>query len=99
MNSHKTNLLVFLTLVLIVLSAQPGTGTRLLHEKELMNLQSLQRGPVPPSGPSGCTNIPGNTGSGSGCPLNYVNEMHFAGHHLLRASNFAVGLTLRTHIN
>ncbi|KAJ8558060.1 hypothetical protein K7X08_004826 [Anisodus acutangulus] len=60
----------------------------LLHEKELMRLQSLQRGPVPPSGPSGCTNIPGS--SGSGCPLN-VNEMHFAGRHakLLRPSNSA----------
>lgn len=85
MKGLKTNLLVFLALIILIVSIQPSKGTRLLHEKDLMNLQSLQRGSVPSSGPSGCTNIPGNTGSGSGCPL---NEMHFAGH-MLRASNSA----------
>lgn len=79
MKSLKTNLLVFVALIVLIVSVQPCKGTRLLHEKEFINLQSLQRGPVPSSGPSGCTNIPGNTGSGSGCPL---NEMHFAGHML-----------------
>ncbi|OIT37970.1 PREDICTED: uncharacterized protein LOC109240047 [Nicotiana attenuata] len=85
MKRFNTTLLVFLGLV-VVCCVQPGKGSRLLHEKELMKLQSLQRGPVPPSGPSGCTNIPGNGGSGSGCPL---NEMHFAGRHvnLLRATS------------
>ncbi|KAM3308883.1 hypothetical protein P3S67_010627 [Capsicum chacoense] len=81
----KTILLVFLALIVLIVCVQPGKGTRLLYEKELMNLQSLQRGPVPPSGPSGCTNIPGNVGSGSGCPF---SEMHFAGH-MLGASNSA----------
>ncbi|KAK4782785.1 hypothetical protein SAY86_007159 [Trapa natans] len=40
----------------------------------IINIQSLQRGSVPPSGSSGCTNIPGS--SGPSCP---VSEMHFAG--------------------
>lgn len=50
---------------------------RVLHEAEerevmktnsnmKMVLQSLERGPVPPSGPSGCTYIPGT--SGPKCP-------------------------------
>ncbi|KAK4718567.1 hypothetical protein R3W88_016905 [Solanum pinnatisectum] len=87
-NLKKTNLLVFLTLIVLIMFFQPGKGTRLLHEKDLMNLQSLQRGPVPSSGPSGCTNIPGNSGSGSGnCPL--INEMHFAGH-MLRPSTVII---------
>ncbi|KAK4365969.1 hypothetical protein RND71_013849 [Anisodus tanguticus] len=87
MKCLKTTLLL-VVLALVLVFAKPCKGTRLLHEKELMRLQSLQRGPVPPSGPSGCTNIPGS--SGSGCPLN-VNEMHFAGRHanLLRPSNSA----------
>lgn len=45
-----------------------------IEEAGIKNIQSLQRGPVPRSGPSGCTNIPG--GSGPSCP---VSEMHFAG--------------------
>uniref|UniRef100_M1BCK6 Uncharacterized protein n=1 Tax=Solanum tuberosum TaxID=4113 RepID=M1BCK6_SOLTU len=87
-NLKKTNLLVFLTLIVLIMFFQPGKGTRLLHEKDLMNLQSLQRGSVPSSGSSGCTNIPGNSGSGSGnCPP--INEMHFAGH-MLRPSTIIV---------
>ncbi|KAJ6356186.1 hypothetical protein OIU78_004318 [Salix suchowensis] len=39
------------------------------------SLQSLQRGPVPPSEGSGCTHIPGR--DGPSCPQ--VNEMHYAG--------------------
>ncbi|KAL0348961.1 UNVERIFIED_CONTAM: hypothetical protein Sangu_1123900 [Sesamum angustifolium] len=46
-----------------------------LKEKGIF-IHSLEKGPVPPSGPSGCTNIPGS--GGSGCP---INEMHFAGGH------------------
>ncbi|ERN01371.1 hypothetical protein AMTRI_Chr03g53950 [Amborella trichopoda] len=41
--------------------------------------QSLQRGPVAPSGPSGCTNVPGGSSSGGGgCPA--LGEMNVAGH-------------------
>ncbi|CAL1396464.1 unnamed protein product [Linum trigynum] len=42
--------------------------------KELKS--SLQRGPVPPSGSSGCTHVPGS--NGPGCP-SLVNQMNFAG--------------------
>lgn len=68
--------LILSTIIVLVLlyhvHVQPCKAGRVLHEeRELkMNivLQSLQRGPVPPSGPSGCTNIPGS--SGPNCPLN-----------------------------
>lgn len=55
-----------------------------MEEARKLNLQSLSRGPVTPSGPSGCTYIPG--GGGSKCP---VSEKHFAGDPLRRprASN------------
>ncbi|KAL3506059.1 hypothetical protein ACH5RR_031441 [Cinchona calisaya] len=67
--------------VLFFLHLQPGQATRVLHgqEKELMEkaqilLQSLPKGPVPPSDPSGCTYIPGS--GGTGCP---IKQMNFAG--------------------
>ncbi|KAK7819857.1 hypothetical protein CFP56_039501 [Quercus suber] len=56
-------------------------GGELLHKEP--RLQSLQRGPVAPSGPSGCTYIPGT--NGPGCP---VNEMHYARNALPRASPY-----------
>ncbi|KAK4586175.1 hypothetical protein RGQ29_023394 [Quercus rubra] len=56
-------------------------GGELLHKE--LRLQSLQRGPVAPSGPSGCTYIPGT--NGPGCP---VNEMHYARNALPRASPY-----------
>ncbi|KAL2530779.1 Uncharacterized protein Fot_23380 [Forsythia ovata] len=57
-----------------------GKSSRLLHDQETrlkkigIFLHALHKGPVPPSGPSGCTNIPGS--GGSCCP---IKEMHFAG--------------------
>ncbi|KAL2530340.1 Uncharacterized protein Fot_22941 [Forsythia ovata] len=51
-------------------------GRRLLHDQETILkkrgifLHVLQKGPVPPSGPSGCTNIPGS--GGSGCPIKEI---------------------------
>lgn len=51
-------------------------GGRILNEKPSAGLQSLERGPVPPSGPSGCTYIPGS--SGTKCPN--IAEMHFVAH-------------------
>ncbi|CAK9318712.1 unnamed protein product [Citrullus colocynthis] len=65
--------------ILLLLQLQPNLAGRTLHEKPLMvrgtelKLQSLQRVSVPPSGPSGCTFIPGT--NGPGCPL---KERHYA---------------------
>ncbi|CAI0465565.1 unnamed protein product [Linum tenue] len=60
--------------------------------KELKS--SLQRGPVPPSGSSGCTHVPGS--NGPGCP-SLVNQMNFAGalhhqhhHHSTVSSSYPV---------
>ncbi|KAL0376732.1 UNVERIFIED_CONTAM: hypothetical protein Scaly_0790800 [Sesamum calycinum] len=72
------------TLVLILLLSISSCVqcSRLLHDEEEalkekgIFIHSLEKGPVPPSGPSGCTNIPGS--GGSGCP---IKEMHFAGGH------------------
>ena len=78
-------------LVLFLLHVQSYKASRPLYEegnqlmnKELIRLQSLQRGPVPPSAGSGCTYIPGT--GGPGCP-GLVNEMHYAGAALPRTTN------------
>ncbi|KAH8481051.1 hypothetical protein H0E87_031098 [Populus deltoides] len=57
-----------------ILAARPLEGEQWLKQN-LGNIQSLRRGPVPSSGGSSCTHIPGH-GSGH-CPL---GEMNFAGH-------------------
>ncbi|KAG6582361.1 hypothetical protein SDJN03_22363, partial [Cucurbita argyrosperma subsp. sororia] len=57
-----------------LLVLHPNIAGRTLHENPSMvrrtelklKLQSLQRVSVPPSGPSGCTFIPGT--NGPGCP-------------------------------
>lgn len=75
------NLNIALVLSLsMLLCFQLSKSSRLLHD-ESKTLQgkgdfanSLEKGPVPPSGPSGCTNIPGS--GGNGCP---IKEMHFTG--------------------
>ncbi|TYH82410.1 hypothetical protein ES332_D02G058000v1 [Gossypium tomentosum] len=66
------------SLFLLALQFHAISGTRLLHEETMLvntklDLQSLQKGPVPPSERSSCTNIPG--GGGPPCQL---NEMHYA---------------------
>ncbi|XAR57375.1 hypothetical protein NMG60_11025496 [Bertholletia excelsa] len=76
---------VAVLLVLIgLLLFQPCKATRVLLEEEMVKrratlLQSLPRGPVPPSGPSGCTNISGS--GGIGC---LVKERNFVGAALAR---------------
>ncbi|CAK9143558.1 unnamed protein product [Ilex paraguariensis] len=78
-------------LILILLCLQQCKASRMLdgEEQEWVKkgdtdvLQSLQRGPVPPSGPSGCTNIPGS--GGPNCP---IKQMNFAGVALPRASAY-----------
>nr|GMD75497.1 hypothetical protein MIMGU_mgv1a016550mg [Ipomoea batatas]GMD95207.1 hypothetical protein MIMGU_mgv1a016550mg [Ipomoea batatas]GME18478.1 hypothetical protein MIMGU_mgv1a016550mg [Ipomoea batatas] len=76
--------ITFILLTVLLLHFQQGKSGRILHEEEKLTvkkrevavlLESLQKGDVPSSGPSGCTQIPGGSGSGS-CPL---KEMHFAG--------------------
>lgn len=72
-----------MAILLFLLQLQPNVAGRTLHEKLTMvrrrelelklKLQSLQRVSVPPSGPSGCTFIPGT--NGPGCPL---KERHYA---------------------
>lgn len=66
------------SLSLLVLQFHAISGTRLLHEDTMLvntklDLQSLQKGPVPPSKGSSCTYIP--VGGGPPCQL---NEMHYA---------------------
>lgn len=65
------NIVFAVLLLLSLLHVQLYKASRLLHDEGgLMNkelsLQSLQRGPVQGSDPSGCTYIPGT--GGSGCP-------------------------------
>ena len=79
-------------IIAVLLCFQLGSGSsRVLQskEEELMKkmnnvrLEALPRGDVPPSGPSGCTYIPGS--GGSGCP---INQRNFAGGSLPRASAY-----------
>ncbi|KAF9677690.1 hypothetical protein SADUNF_Sadunf08G0133800 [Salix dunnii] len=72
--------IVLAVLLLLSSHVQLYTASRILPEDLTgdLSLQSLQRGTIPPSKGSGCTNIPG--GDGESCPL--VNEMHYAGHGL-----------------
>lgn len=70
--------IVLIAFLILVLQVHGIRGSRLLHEgtklaNQGLKLQALQKGPVPPSGGSSCTNIPGN--GGSPCPL---SEMHYA---------------------
>ncbi|KGN56901.1 hypothetical protein Csa_009866 [Cucumis sativus] len=73
-----------MAILLLLLQLQPNLAGRTLHEKPPMvrrmelnlKLQSLQRVSVPPSGPSGCTFIPGT--NGPGCPL---KERHYVANH------------------
>ncbi|KAK2400151.1 hypothetical protein P8452_07166 [Trifolium repens] len=67
------NIILVLFLLLTIMHVQPNLGGRILNiEKKELRLESLDKGPVPPSGPSGCTSIPGS--GGPNCPMN------FAGH-------------------
>ncbi|KAL6006828.1 hypothetical protein ACLOJK_032324, partial [Asimina triloba] len=69
MPSHQRSVLAtvagFLLFVAIclLLNCQSLEATRPVR---LLGLQSLQRGPSPPSGPSPCTNHPGQGGN---CPI------------------------------
>ncbi|KDP34822.1 hypothetical protein JCGZ_11184 [Jatropha curcas] len=72
--------------LLLFLHVQLFQATRILSGdlNKGLGLQSLQREPVPPSGPSGCTNGPES--GGPSCPNTVnVNQMNFAGNALPRA--------------
>lgn len=76
----KVNLfLIFYVLFIVSMSSnRANAGRSTLHIEKLLRkeaelLESLPRGPVPPSGSSPCTYIPGQGGH---CTL---NEQHFAG--------------------
>ena len=62
--SHIWKNVLTVLLIVTILFASPQVGaTRPLEgeqwlKKESLLLQSLQRAPVPPSGPNPCTNIP-----------------------------------------
>ena len=70
----RTLNIVLLLLLLTIMYVRPNHGVRVLNMKEL-RLQALDKGPVAPSGPSGCTFIPGS--GGTHCP---IEEMNVAGH-------------------
>ncbi|KAJ4831933.1 hypothetical protein Tsubulata_034549 [Turnera subulata] len=80
--------LVLPTVLLLSLHFGSYTSSRILRGEldGKLALQSLQRGPVPPSGASGCTHIPGKPGPS--CPTNLVNEIHYAANALPRASAY-----------
>lgn len=62
------------TYLQIVKAARPINGDEWLKKQHISLLESLPRGPVPPSTSSPCTYIPGGGGSGS-C----LNGRNFAG--------------------
>ncbi|KAL2506638.1 Uncharacterized protein Adt_22259 [Abeliophyllum distichum] len=86
MGSINTAYFLIFCTFLVSISFQEANGTRVLGMEKWLSekvplLASLPRGPVPPSGGSPCTYIPGS-GTGT-CSL---NEKHFAGGGTARAS-------------
>lgn len=68
------NVILALVLFITIAYVEPNMASRVLNTRNKLQLQSLDKGPVTPSGPSGCTFIPGS--GGTKCP---VEEMNFAG--------------------
>ncbi|KAL5856659.1 hypothetical protein ACOSQ3_004117 [Xanthoceras sorbifolium] len=69
MESHKASLLSFLFIFTILFTSstiQMSAALRPLQDNQLLkkSFPNLQRGPVPPNGPSPCSQIPGR---GSQC--------------------------------
>ncbi|KAJ4955238.1 hypothetical protein NE237_012021 [Protea cynaroides] len=81
MGSHQINLLrFFIVFIILSLDFQPLAAARALEgdqwlKKHDVVLQSLPKGNNPPSGPSGCTNVPNNRGGS--CPT--ISSKNFAG--------------------
>ncbi|RWR80938.1 hypothetical protein CKAN_00959900 [Cinnamomum micranthum f. kanehirae] len=78
-----------IVMVHVLLSIHPSIASRVLCGDEVWKtrqglvLESLQRGPVPPSGRSGCTYVAGKPG-----PSCLVNEMNVAGSVFGRANAY-----------
>jgi hypothetical protein len=76
-NMRHLNLLLAVTAVVFLMNMHTEEGFRVMEEegtnKDLL-VESLQKGPVPPSAPSGCTYIPGR----GGAPC--TSQRGFAGH-------------------
>lgn len=76
-----------ITLVLLFSSVKPHNASRILQDEQqeeeewTSNLlfQSLQRGPVRPPSPNGCTYIP-RQGGAPCTSTNTINQMNFVGH-------------------
>ncbi|KAM7463757.1 hypothetical protein LguiA_031878 [Lonicera macranthoides] len=82
--NHKFFTLQLILIILCIWGFQESLGMRPLEEEDLWLksvVQSLQRGPVPPSGSNPCTYIPGFRRRGR-CAL-AENEINIAnpGHH------------------
>ncbi|GAA0142333.1 hypothetical protein LIER_03256 [Lithospermum erythrorhizon] len=74
--------ILLMVVVLVLVSFGSCNGGRILHEeggdeliKDKLGLEGLQRGPMPPSGPSGCTYIPGTGGPPCTLPHNKTNQV------------------------
>ncbi|KAF5738906.1 hypothetical protein HS088_TW12G00102 [Tripterygium wilfordii] len=66
MQHRSVVILVIIPLMILqILLMQPNEAqaSRVLDQDNVLMLQSLQRGPVRPSGPNGCTYIPGRGGA------------------------------------
>ncbi|KHN24896.1 hypothetical protein glysoja_028742, partial [Glycine soja] len=66
------NIILVLFLLLIIVHVQPNLGTRVLNmENNPLRLQSLNKSPIHPSRPYGCTYILGF--GGMHCPVKEMN--------------------------
>ncbi|KAK4405831.1 Pentatricopeptide repeat-containing protein, mitochondrial [Sesamum angolense] len=93
-SSRFTLFLVFSILFCASMTPNQVNATRLLGmekwlKEQALLLESLPRGPVPPSGSSPCTYIPGQ--GGGPCPL---NERHFAGRRSAHAAPADIGFVV-----
>ncbi|KAI4345761.1 hypothetical protein L6164_012857 [Bauhinia variegata] len=78
---------LLLLLLLTLMHVQPSHAGRFLKKEKQLKLQILDKGPVPPSGPSSCTYVPGT--GGTNCPIDGINaagnalhgHQHHNGHH------------------
>ncbi|KAG4981703.1 hypothetical protein JHK87_026452 [Glycine soja] len=66
------NIILVLFVLLTIVHVKQNMAARVLNMENIpLRLQSLNKGPVPPSGPSGCTYIPGS--GSTHCPAKKMN--------------------------
>ncbi|CAL5363233.1 unnamed protein product [Camellia sinensis] len=78
---HTSNKTIFIFFTLFLFGSREILGMRQLEGEQWLSnkglvIQSIKRGPVPPSGSNPCTYIPGGHGR---CTL-AENEVNFSGH-------------------